>query len=274
MSTPVSPAIRDVGAAVYRLGLIWYRYDAPEIQDLSRELALAVPGETYVASRACGLGAAPAADVVAALGLLPPPLCEATVQSAWAKTDPATFAERYLGAVVACAERMWAEVEGLGDLAATLTAAVARADMRGRPLPAGFAALAEPSSPAGRVAAAAHTLREYRFAGHLVAISRAGITSPQALAVSELWRDAEPAGNLLLAFWGVPAADVVAELEAAGLVADGSLTPAGRAERDEIEALTDELATSPWAGTSDAALGALARRLDTLADTVDFFRAG
>ncbi len=277
MPTPNLSTVRRVGAAVYRLGLVWYRYDAPEIQDLSAELGLAVPGEVYMASRACGLGAAPEADAVAALGLLPPALSEALLQSAWTKTDPMEFARRYLGAVVSCAERMWADVDGLDDLAAALDGAVDSADMRARPLPAGFAHLAttpRASSPAGRLAAAAHTLREHRFAGHLVALSRAGLTSPQALALSELWRGADPAGNLLLAFWGVPATDVVAELESAGLVAGGSLVAAGVAQRDEIEVLTDELAASPWAGMTDTALDALATSLDELADTVDFLRRG
>jgi len=110
----------------------------------------------------------------------------------------------------------------------------------GKPLYSGLASLRLPSSPLGAAWRQADRLREYRGDAHVAAWTSAGL-------------DATEIGLLTEPFWGLPLRTYVrtrswsdadldaaeARLEERGYLAGGTLTDAGRAAREDIEAATD-----------------------------------
>ena len=114
--------------------------------------------------------------------------------------------------------------------------------------------MARPASWFARLWSAVTVLREHRGDGHVVAATACGLTGLQAsithVATGALdrevlqrnrgWTDRE---------W----ADAIEVLRERGVLgADGMLTGAGVALRENVERLTDDLATGPWRALDDA----------------------
>jgi hypothetical protein len=110
----------------------------------------------------------------------------------------------------------------------------------GKPLYSGLASLPLPPSPLGAAWRQADRLREYRGDAHVAAWTSAGL-------------DATEIGLLTEPYWGLPLRTYVrtrswsdgdldaaeARLNERGYLAGGTLSEAGRAAREEIEATTD-----------------------------------
>ncbi|MDF2712198.1 MAG: hypothetical protein K0R62_7850, partial [Nonomuraea muscovyensis] len=100
---------------------------------------------------------------------------------------------------------------------------------------------------------------EHRGDGHLTALQAAGLDACEAL-VSFASVGAAPVGNFAGRGWSAEEwAAARDRLASRGLVdADGLATPAGRALRDQVERLTDDLAAGPWRALGEAGAERLA----------------
>ncbi|WP_042397615.1 SCO6745 family protein [Streptacidiphilus carbonis] len=127
-------------------------------------------------------------------------------------------------------------------------AAVCAAAPYGRPLGAANAVLPVPDQPHLALWQAATTLREWRGDGHNVALLAAGLDAVEALTSivatgAERRRSLQPRRGWDDAAWAAG----IARLAARGLLtADGELTAAGGELREQVESMTDRLATAPW----------------------------
>ncbi|MFJ7960627.1 hypothetical protein ACIQ62_30480 [Streptomyces sp. NPDC096319] len=218
---------------------------------------------SYFAWRAAPLGAAGPVRVAAAFYSFSPAMVARYVPAAWATADPADVLAARLRAV----DRAYRSVLGedtvggpeLAEAAALARRAAGAAGTEGRPLAAANAELPWPEAPHLVLWQAATILREHRGDGHLAALLAAGLDPAESL-VSFAAIGAAPEPVFESRGW-TPAewAAARARLAARGLLdAQGAVTGAGRALRDEVERRTDELAAAPWAALGPEATARLA----------------
>jgi hypothetical protein len=212
--------------------------------------------DAYFAPRAAPLGVVPAAVVEATFFNFHPDRVRASIPAVWERTTPeAATAARWrvadegLRADLGDDLPTRPEVAEAADLARA-AADAATTELAGRPLFAAHAALDWPDEPHLVLWHAATLLREHRGDGHIAALVAADLGACEALvtygATGELffnpkvlqttrgWSDAE---------W----ADATDRLRDRGwLEADGTLTETGRAARQHVEDVTDEVAARPW----------------------------
>jgi hypothetical protein len=196
----------------------------------------------YTAFRAAPLGSVSGAAAASLFFGFAPHLVRGAVPAVWERADPAVVLDARSAAVDAAMTRLLADVE-LAEAAALLTAAAQAADVAGRRLAAANQDLPVPTVDHLALWQAATTLREHRGDGHVAALVGSGVGPCEAhvlrvaagAAHRELvqttrgWSDDE---------WEAGQATLV---ERGWLDGDGSLTHAGRHERDHLEALTDRL---------------------------------
>jgi hypothetical protein len=204
---------------------------------------------TYFAFRAAPLGPVPAGPVVATFAGFCPAMVAKALPDAWSRTTPeaciqaraevSTAALRAAGVDQAACER-----------AASLLAPVAEAaDPTGRPLFAANAGLPLPDDEVGKLWQLTATLREHRGDGHVAALVTEGVTGLEAHLLQVA--DGTFPEAVIRQARGWPDEDWAAAGE--GLRSRGLLTPdatptltaAGRAALEAIEAHTDERA---WTG--------------------------
>ncbi|HVB92511.1 MAG TPA: hypothetical protein VND70_10490 [Acidimicrobiales bacterium] len=198
-------------------------------------------GPAYFTSRGSVMGQVPGHVVAAAFAVFNPDAVVPSVTLGWSKTDAVTICgARTRGATAQLVRILGAEPEGLARVTELLGQAVARLRPEGRPLFAGLLSLGLPGDSMGDMWRLADALREYRGDAHTAAWVAAGL-------------DATEVGLLTELYWGLPLRsyvrtrawsdrqldDAESRLVARGLVADGSMTEAGRALRESIEAATD-----------------------------------
>lgn len=114
---------------------------------------------------------------------------------------------------------------------------------------AGLRALPVPTDPVTRLWHAANMVREHRGDGHIAALVSERIGGLEAHVLCALDNDIYPAESFgrIHHLPKTLLADVMGGLRERGLVdTDGRFTSAGRATKDRIEALTDELAEAPY----------------------------
>jgi helix-turn-helix protein len=198
-------------------------------------------GPAYFCSRGSILGQVPGPVVAAAFGVFNPAAVIPAVTYGWTLTDAATISQaRTNGAIGQLRRILGDEPDGLARATALLERAGDGLRPEGRPLYAGLVALGVPGDPLGAMWRLGDRLREYRGDAHIAAWVSAGF-------------DATEIGLLTEPFWGLPMRTYVrsrawsdADLDGAearlidrGLVADGTLTEAGRAAREAVEEVTD-----------------------------------
>lgn len=249
-------------------------YFAPEKKERYDSIGLKGGWMGYFAGRAAAMGPAPAEVVIATFYNFNPDMVRRAIPDAWGYASP----EQILAARYAIADsalrRLWdgqvasPEVRRAAELA---RAAAEECSMDGRPLFAAHAGLEWPGEPHLALWHACTLLREFRGDGHVVALAAHKIDGLEA--------------HVLIAAAGVSSGDMLREfrrwsaddwgaaeerLRARGLLDDeGSLTDAGRALRDRIESLTDDLALEPWAALGTAATEELAGLLKPLGRRID-----
>jgi hypothetical protein len=230
-------------------------YFAPEPTERYAELGLKGQMRSYFPSRAAPLGRASLELVIATFFNFSPALVARAIPSAWEVTTPEALIEaRYAGTEAAYQRILGQDVLGSAEMAEA--AALAREattvlDPVGRPLFAAYQALPWPEPAQLQLFHAQTLLREHRGDGHIAALLTAGEDALDALIgycahgigateamirATRGWTDEEWAGGIERA-------------RARGLItADETLTltPAGRAERDLIEAQTNTRAAAPW----------------------------
>jgi hypothetical protein len=156
-----------------------------------------------------------------------------------------------------------AEVKAAAGL---LERALDGVDYPGRVLGAANAALPLPEDDLGRLWQAATTLREHRGDGHFAAVLAAGLDGCEVL-VLRCGLDMRRETMQPIRGWSDEQWEAARErLAGRGLVdADGVITAAGRALRDQVEEATDRAAERPWRLLGDAGTSELAGVLGPLA---------
>ena len=148
-----------------------------------------------------------------------------------------------------------------------LLEAATSAPVEGRPLYAALRALPNPDEVVARLFHAASLLREHRGDGHIAALMSEGVGGLEAHVLLALDMDmpAEKFGRI----HHLPAAQIAAVVDGMrerGLIGDdGWLSESGRAVKQRVEALTDDLAAKPYESLEPGALDELMATLDPLA---------
>jgi hypothetical protein len=245
-------------------------YFAPECRDAHEAAGLRGFWMGYFAGRAAPLGAV-GPDVVTSLFFnFHPAMVRRALPDAWDRAGPATIIAERSAAAAAVLRRLDPPIdERARQLNTVLRVAVAAAPTAGRTLFAANRELA-PDDEVEELWQLCTSLREHRGDGHVASLTSAGLDGCQVHV-------------LLVAATGVPAEvhrdargwsaddwdEAVDALQRRGLLAgDGSLAPAGASLRDEIEAVTDDLAAAPWAALQTSEVAAVARGLDAIARAV------
>lgn len=195
--------------------------------------------DAYVWGRAAALGVPEPSVVVATFGVFEPNLLTAVYrQGAAIASREAVLTARADGASASLARHV-ADDEAAA-IADPLLEALSSLDGMGRPLFSALRGLPLPDSPAGRLWRAAELVREHRGDVHLAAGVSWGLDAVEMNVFTELWLG-YPLGEYSSTRGFAPErlALAVASLAARGWVAHDTLTDAGRAARNELEAVTD-----------------------------------
>ncbi|HEV8065214.1 MAG TPA: hypothetical protein VGP46_10300 [Acidimicrobiales bacterium] len=250
------------------IGVIPYAVDEPT--EAMVPLGFTNYWDTYFAGRAAPLGLAPAEVVDALFYNFAPGEVARHIPKVWRTTTPeAAIAARQTGCVKALRRVLGARLEDRLFARATelLMRAATSAPCEGRPMYAGLRALPVPEDVAGRFFHAAALLREHRGDGHIVALMTEGVGGLEAHVLLALGMDmpAEKFGRIHhLRAEQIGA--VIDGMRARGLIGgDGWLTESGRAVKQRVETLTDDLAARPYECLRPDELGELIATLEPLA---------
>jgi hypothetical protein len=226
-------------------------YSADEPNEAMFALGFTNVWDVYFAGRAAPLGLATAEVVDALFYNFAPGEVARHIPKVWRTTTPeAAIAARQAGCVKALRRILGDAVDSpaFARAADLLTRAATSAPTEGRPMYAALRALPIPAEVVARLFHAASLLREHRGDGHLVALmaeSVGGLESHVLLAL-DLGMPAEKFGRI----HHLPApqlAAVIDGLRVRGLIGeDGWLSEQGRAVKQRVEALTDDLAAKPY----------------------------
>ncbi|WP_194909082.1 SCO6745 family protein [Catenulispora rubra] len=228
----------------------------------------------YFAGRAAPLGSAPAEVVHAVFYNFAEGEVARHIPWVWGKTTPQeAIAVRERGSAAALRQRIGqlADAPDLVRITDLATRAAVSAPTEGRALYAGLRTLAVPEEPIARLWHAATLLREHRGDGHNAALLAHGVggTEAHVLLALALGMRAEEFGRL----HHLPKAQLAAVLDGLrgrGLVdAAGGFTDSGRATRQLVEALTDDLAAPAYDVLSPDELDELIAGLEPIADAVE-----
>ncbi|KAB8180731.1 SCO6745 family protein [Microbispora catharanthi] len=238
-------------------------YYSPEAFEESAALGYDVTTRwpSYFAWRTAPLGAAGPALVAAAYYSFSPSMIAQYVPGVWETATPAQVLDARLRAMDRTLRGLLGDRidEGLKEAAELAIRAAESVDVAHRPLAAANLDLPWPEEPHLALWQAYTVLREHRGDGHLTALHAAGLDACEAL-VSFAAVGAAPAENFAGRGWSDEEWSAARDrLAARGLIDDeGTATPAGRALRDQVERMTDELAASPWRALGEAGAERLA----------------
>ena len=250
------------------IGLIPYTADEPN--ETMFALGFTDYWDTYFAGRAAPLGQAPAEVVDALFYNFAPGEVARHIPKVWRTTTPeAAIAARRQGCTNALRRILTDRVEHPAFARTTelLLKAATSVPCEGRPMYAALRALPTPDDVVTRFFHAGSLLREHRGDGHIAALMTEGIgrTEAHVLAALDMDMPAEKFGRV----HHLPAAQlatVIDGLRDRGLIGDdGWLSKQGRATKQRIEALTDDLAATPYEGLPAGELGELIAALEPLA---------
>jgi hypothetical protein len=228
----------------------------------------------YFAGRAAPLGRAPAEVVHAIFYNFADGEVARHIPRVWETATPAqALAAREQGSATALRRILGelADTPGLARAADLAISAATGAPTEGRILYAGLRALAVPQEPVARLWHAATMLREHRGDGHTAALVAEGIGGTEAHVLHAL-SDGMPA-HTFGRVHHLPAAQldaVVHGMQARGLIdASGWLSDAGRATKQRIESLTDELAAPTYDSLKPMELDELIAELGPISAALD-----
>ncbi|MEV0568273.1 MarR family transcriptional regulator [Dactylosporangium sp. NPDC050588] len=248
------PVAGDTARRLHRLvepiHLVTYFADEPDVALMA--LGLRNTWDAYFAGRAAPLGRVPAEVVDAVFYNFAAGEVARHIPHVWDITTPeAAAAARQQGSAAALRRILGdlADSDPLVRAADLATKAATSAPTEGRVLYAALRTLPVPEEPVARLWHAATLLREHRGDGHNAALVAAGIGGTEAHVLHALSEGmpAEKYGRV----HHLPAeqlAAVVDGMRVRGLVdGDGSLSDAGRETKQQIEAITDDLASAALA---------------------------
>jgi DNA-binding MarR family transcriptional regulator len=207
--------------------------------------------DEYFAGRAAPLGSTPAEVVHAVFYNFAEGEVARHIPWVWGKTTPEEAIQvRERASAAALRQRIGnrADDPDLARIADLATRAAISAPTEGRALYAGLRTLDVPQAPVARLWHAATMLREHRGDGHNAVLAAHGIggTESHVLMALSLEMRPEDFGRI----HHLPKEQLTAVINGLrdrGLIdAEGAFTDAGRATKERIEALTDELAAPAY----------------------------
>jgi hypothetical protein len=250
------------------IGAIPYSTDEPN--EAMFALGFTNYWDTYFAGRAAPLGL-PTAEVVDALFYnFAPGEVARHIPKVWRTTTPeAAIAARRAGCVKVLRRVLGDHVDSpaFARTADLLTRAATSAPVEGRPMYAALRGIPVPDEAAARLFHAASLLREHRGDGHIAALMVEGVGGLEAhvLLALDMSLPAKKFGRV----HHLPATQldaVIDGMRARGLIrADGWLSDLGRAVKQRVEALTDDLAAKPYESLEPHELDELMVALEPLA---------
>jgi hypothetical protein len=250
------------------IGVIPYSADEPN--EAMFALGFTNYWDTYFAGRAAPLGMVPAEVVDALFYNFAPGEVARHIPKVWQTTTPeAAIAAREKGCVNALRRILGDHVDTPAFARATelLLKAATSALFEGRPMYAALRSLPIPAEVVARMFHAASLLREHRGDGHIAALMVEGVGGLEAHVLYALAMDmpAEKFGRI----HHLPATQLAAVIDgvrARGLIGDdGWLSESGRAVKQRVEDLTDDLAAKPYEILTFDELDELTTALEPLA---------
>lgn len=219
-------------------------YFAPEAQEEYKKLDLSfLPG--YFCSRSAPLGPAPGEVVASIFAVFNPEIVVPSVKEGWQKTTPQDILQARLKGASLCLERLLGtDLASISEkLKKLCLPALESAPKEGHPLFAGLIALELPSSPSGVLFRICDLIREHRGDSHTIAWTSKGISGCEISLLSESYWGIPPRSYIYTRGWSQAQVDQASEhLKQNGLLnQDETITEQGRALREEIETLTDEM---------------------------------
>lgn len=243
---------------------------APEPNDSMATLGFRHYWDGYFAGRSAPLGRVPAEVVHAAFYSFAEGEVARHIPRVWETTTPeAAHAAREQGCVAALRRILGDLVEtpGLARAADLLAKASTSAPTEGRVMYAALRALPMPDEPVARLWHAANMLREHRGDGHVAALVSERIGGTEAHVLSALASGIYPAESFgrIHHLPQARLAEVMDGLRDRGLLdASGRFTDSGRATKDRVESLTDDLAEAPYDGLEPRELDELITLLEPI----------
>lgn len=268
----VDSLARRMHRLVEPIGVVTYQ--APEPMDELMALGLPNVWDAYFAGRAAALGPVAAEVVHAAFYSFADGEVARHLPRVWDLVTPeAALAARERGSVAALRRILGdlAETPAVTRAADLATKAATSAPTEGRVMYAAVRTVPVPDEPLARLWHAATLLREHRGDGHVAALLTSGIGGTEAHVLHALSEGtpAEKFGRV----HHLPAARLTAVADGMrhrGLVdASGWLTDEGRATKERVEALTDDLAAAPYDALEPAELDQLIADLQPIAAALD-----
>jgi len=250
------------------IGVIPYSADEPN--EAMFALGFTNYWDTYFAGRAAALGVVPAEVVDALFYNFAPGEVARHIPKVWRTTTPElAMAARLIGCANALRRILGDHIDTPAFARATelLTKAAISAPIEGRPMYAALRATPIPDDLVARLFHAASLLREHRGDGHIAALMVEGIGRLEAHVLLSLGMNlpAEKFGRI----HHLPAAQIAAVIDGMrdrGLIGDdGWLSEQGRAVKQRVESLTDQLAAKPYDSLEPAELDELITALEPLA---------
>ncbi|HZP30439.1 MAG TPA: MarR family transcriptional regulator [Acidimicrobiia bacterium] len=250
------------------IGVIPYSADEPN--EAMFALGFTDYWDTYFAGRAAPLGLVPAELVDALFYNFAPGEVARHIPKVWETTTPeAAIAARQQGCAKALRRILGDHVEtpAFARAAELLLRAATSAPVEGRPMYAALRAVTIPDDVVARFFHAASLLREHRGDGHIAALMSEGVGRLEAhvLFALDAGIPAErfgriqhlPRGQLTAVIDGMRDRDLIGD--------DGWLSEPGRAVKQRVEALTDDLAAKPYESLEPDELDELMVTLEPLA---------
>jgi hypothetical protein len=250
------------------IGMIPYAADEPN--EAMFALGFTNYWDTYFASRAAPLGFATAEVVDALFYSFAPGEVARHIPKVWDTTTPeAAIAARRLGCTRALRRILADHIDSPAFARTTelLTKAATSAPLEGRPMYAALRALAIPDDVVTRLFHAASLLREHRGDGHIAALMIEGVGRLEAhvFLALDMGIPAKKFGRIH--HLPEPQLDaLIGGMRDRGLIGDdGWLSGEGRAVKQRVEALTDDLAAKPYESLTPDELDELMSLLEPLA---------
>ncbi|MEV4441952.1 hypothetical protein AB0K09_23675 [Streptomyces sp. NPDC049577] len=229
------------------------QYFSPDIQRELNAIGIEEWGRVYLAARAAAFGPVGPGTVTAAFFSFSHDLVSRHLPAVWEIASPEAVLEARLRAADSQLRRhLGEEAVASPELAEAAELALRAAEACERPMRPLYAAHADlpvPDAPHLALWHATTLLREHRGDGHLAVLLHAGLDPIEAL-VSHTATGKGMSDKWLLKTRGWSEEDLAAgreRLRGRGLLdADGALTAAGAALREELEVETDRLDRAPY----------------------------
>lgn len=247
-------------------------YFAPEARTALTNLGYRGFWMGYFAARSAPLGQVPPEVVAAVFYNFALARVAKALPTAWQIAGPHLALQARAESAVAALRRygLTDDDQNVRTAARLAGSAAGQAPVDGRPVFAANRALPWPQDPVAALWQATTLLREHRGDGHVAVLVAAGISGRES-NVLHCAADAVPREYIMQTRHYDDAEWRACEksLSERGLLdEDGSLTPAGRDLKNQIEATTDALALRAFDGLDDGELEALLAALTAIARTV------